>query len=78
MALARSLYRLIGLDGCPHQVLDAPYESIEAAVTAAQNWSKGQGINSSLNQRAIGVEVMTGSGDWRTVRSPGHCLEQGY
>ena len=33
--LVRSLYRLIALDGSPHPVLDAPYESIDAAEAAA-------------------------------------------
>ncbi len=70
MALQRSLYRLIGLDGTPHPVLDAPYESIEAAIGAAKNWCEGQGLRSSLSERAIGVEVMTSSGSWRTVRYP--------
>ena len=29
MAIFRKLYRLAELDGSPHPVLDAPYESIE-------------------------------------------------
>ena len=32
--LVRSLYRLIALDGSPHPVLDAPYESMDAAEQA--------------------------------------------
>ena len=73
MRLQRKLYRLVGLDGTPHPVLDAPYETIEAALGAAQTWCDGQGLNSSLSQRAIGVEVMTHSGSWRTVRYPANC-----
>ena len=67
MALDRKLYRLVGLDGTPHPVLDAPYESIEAAISAAKEWCNGQGLHCSLSQRAIGVEVLTLSGSWRTV-----------
>ena len=77
MALSRKLYRLLGLDGMPHPVLDAPYESIDAAVGAAKAWCNGQGINSSLSQRAIGVEVLTRSGSWRTVGYPINCLSTG-
>ena len=77
MAIRSSLYRLIGLDGAPHPVLDAPYESIEAAMGAANDWCDGQGLHCSLSQRAIGVEVMTSTGSWRTVRYPGNCLRPG-
>ncbi len=75
MALHRKLYRLVGLDGSPHPVLDAPYDSIEAAIGAAKDWCDGQGMNCSLSQRAIGVEVMTHSGSWRTVRYPLNGLQ---
>ncbi len=74
MPSVSSLYRLAALDGSPHPVLDAPYDSIEAAVVAAQDWCDGQGLNCSLSERAIGVEVMTESGSWRTVRYPINCL----
>ena len=77
MVLQKKLYRLIGLDGSPHPVLDAPYDSIDAAIVAAKEWCSGQGLNSSLDQRAIGVEVMTHSGSWRTVRYPHNCLNSG-
>ena len=49
-------------------------KSIDAAVRAAETWCDGQGLNSSLSQRAIGVEVMTHSGDWRTVSYPSDSL----
>ena len=77
MAIDRGFYRLAGLDGSPHPVLDAPYESIEAATNAAQDWCNGQGLNCSIGERAIGVEVMTRSGSWRTVGYPMNCLGSG-
>ena len=77
MALSRKLYRLAGLDGTPHPVLDAPYDSIESALNAANNWCNGQGLHSSLSQRAIGIEVMTHSGSWRTLCYPLHYLSNG-
>ena len=67
MALKQSIYRLIGLDGQPHKVLDAPYESMDAAIGAAENWCNGQGLNSSLIDRSIGIEVKTINGSWRTL-----------
>tara|TARA_Y100001968_G_scaffold218310_1_gene201003 strand:+ start:29265 stop:29498 length:234 start_codon:yes stop_codon:yes gene_type:complete len=67
MTTTKSTYRLIGLDGTPHKVLDAPYESIDAAIGAAETWCNGQGLNGSLNDRSIGVEVKTNNGSWRTI-----------
>ncbi len=75
MTIQQRLYRLAGLDGRPHHVLDAPYESVEAATRAAQDWCNGQGLNCSIGQRAIGVEVLTSSGSWRTVGYPVNCLD---
>ena len=77
MASQRNLYRLVGLDGRPHPVLDAPYESMEAAMGAAQAWCSGQGLNCSLSKRAIGVEVLTSSGSWRTISYSPNCLNPG-
>ena len=74
MEMQSRLYRLAGLDGKPHPVLDAPYESMEAAIFAAKQWCAGQGLNCSLRERAIGVEVMTHSGSWRTISYPSDCL----
>ena len=74
MAIRKKLYRLAGLDGSPHPVLDAPYESIEAAIGAAKGWCEGQGMNCSLDKRAIGVEVLTSCGNWRTITYPKNCL----
>ena len=78
MVFRQKLYRLIGLDGSPHPVLDAPYESIDAALGAAKAWCSGQGLYCSLNQRAIGIEVMTRSGSWRTIRYPMNCLKNAW
>ena len=75
MPLQRSLYRLVGLDGRPHIVLDAPYESIESAICAAKDWCNGQGLKCSLKDRGIGVEVLTANGSWRTVCYPRKCLQ---
>ncbi|WP_320677106.1 hypothetical protein [Prochlorococcus sp. MIT 1300] len=74
MGLNRKLYRLVGLDGTPHPVLDAPYESIEAAINAADNWCVGQGLNCSIRNKGIGIEVNTACGSWRTVEYPINCL----
>ena len=72
MAFKQAIYRLIGLDGMPHKVLDAPYESMEAAIRAAEVWFKVQGFNDSFIDGSIGVEVKTRNGSWRTVRYQ-HC-----
>ena len=74
MALKRNLYRLTGLDGFPHHVLDAPYESIDAALKAAKMWCTGQGLSCTIKDRGIGVQVLTGNGTWRTVCYPPNCL----
>ena len=75
--VVRSQYRLIALDGSPHPVLDAPYESIDAAEAAAQRWCSGQGSGLSLQQRGIGLEVQTSCGAWRTIGYPLACLRDG-
>ena len=64
------IYRLIGLDGTPHPVLDSPYETIDAALGAAKNWSNGQGLNCSIYEQGIGVQVLARNGTWRTVCYP--------
>ena len=74
MAFKRNLYRLTGLDGAPHHVLDAPYESIDAALKAAKLWCTGQGLSCNIKDRGIGVQVLTGNGTWRTVCYPPNCL----
>ncbi len=74
MNLKKNLYRLTGLDGAPHHVLDAPYESIEAALLAAKVWCNGQGLSCTIKDRGIGVQVLARNGTWRTVCYPSNCL----
>ena len=75
MNFKRNLYRLTGLDGSPHHVLDAPYESIDAALLAAKVWCNGQGLSCAIKERGIGVEVLAKNGTWRTVCYPSNCLQ---
>ena len=75
MTLKRNLYRLTGLDGFPHHVLDAPYESIDAALVAAKVWCNGQGLRCTIKHKGIGVQVLAGNGTWRTVCYPSNCLQ---
>ena len=75
MVLKRNIYRLTGLDGAPHPVLDAPYETIDAALKAAKVWCNGQGMNCTIGDRGIGVQVLAGNGTWRTVCYPSNCLQ---
>ena len=75
MALKRNLYRLTRLDGSPHHVLDAPYETIEAALKAAKMWCTGQGLSCTIKDRGIGVQVLAENGTWRTVCYPANCLQ---
>jgi hypothetical protein len=62
-------YRLVDQEGEPHPVLDDIYDSLDAAWAEALAWweENGQG----QVHPAIGVEVSTTSGCWRTVRAPG-------
>jgi len=69
-----AIYRLVSLDGSPHPVLDAPYESIAAAEAAASRWCEGQGSARSDCERGIGLEVQTSCGEWRTLGYPSACL----
>ena len=79
MAFRRTLYRLTGLDGAPHHVLDDPYESIDAALLAAKSWcSSGQGLSCTIKDQGIGVEVLAANGTWRTVCYPSNCLQTSF
>jgi hypothetical protein len=69
MAEARH-YRLVDREGAPHPVLDDLYESLDAAWSEAISWWQHQFGNAN-EPMEIGVEVSTGSGDWRTLRHPG-------
>ncbi len=74
MASHRSRYRLAGLDGQPHPVLDTPYESLETALAEASSWCTGQGASCPAAQRGIAVQVRTATGGWRTIDYPSSCL----
>ena len=78
MAFRRTLYRLTGLDGAPHHVLDDPYESIDAALVAAKSWCSGQGQSCKIKDQGIGVEVLAANGTWRTVCYPSNCLQTSF
>ena len=78
MAFRRTLYRLTGLDGAPHHVLDDPYESIDAALLAAKSWCSGQGLTWTVKDQGIGVEVLAANGTWRTVCYPSNCLQTSF
>ena len=67
MPAQTTIYRLTGMDGTPHPVLDTQYDSIEAALGAAKDWASGSDINSSNRDGAIGIEVKTSNGSWRTI-----------
>ncbi len=64
------LYRLVDQSGSPHPVLDEVYESMEAAWEVAQHWWHEE-LGAGHGPVEVGVEVSTGSGDWRTLRYPG-------
>ena len=78
MAFRRTLYRLTGLDGAPHHVLDDSYETIDAALLAAKSWCSGQGLSCTNKDQGIGVEVLAANGTWRTVCYPSNCLQTSF
>ncbi len=67
MSMSQGLYRLVGLDGNPHPVLDTTYESIDSAIWAAKDWSSVHSQNPSHADKSIGIEVKTENGSWRTI-----------
>ena len=73
----RPMYRLVALDGTPHPVLDAPYESVAAAEAAASRWCSGQGRSLSVCERGMALEVQTRGGEWRTRGYPSACRRRG-
>ena len=78
MAFKKTLYRLTGLDGAPHHVLDAPYESIDSALQAAKVWCNGQGFSCRTEDKGIAIEVLAENGTWRTVCYPTNCLQPSF
>ena len=65
------LFRLVDAQGFPHPVLDNLFDSLEAAWTEAERWSHQHDPLATEASIAIGVEVSTGNGTWRTLRHPG-------
>ena len=68
MTIQASVYRLVGLDGLPHPVLDTPYDSMEAAIKAAKTWSSSKNIGHLITDSSLGIEVLTSNGSWRTIQ----------
>ena len=66
-------YRLIDHRGAPHPVLDDLYDSLDAAWSDARRWWDQAvcALHDKGEPMAIGIEVSTTSGSWRTVRHPG-------
>jgi len=60
------LYRLVDLQGAPHPELDLPYDSLESAQAAASAWCERINRAHPCCQ-AVGVEVSTPHGAWRTL-----------
>ena len=60
-------YRLINASFETHPQLDALYDCLEDALNDAMAWL---GDQPAAAQSAIGVEVSTRGGEWRTVRYP--------
>lgn len=63
------VYRLVDQGGNPHPVLDDLYDSVEAAWADAVRWWQEQA--GPAETMAIGLEVSTATGSWRTLRHPG-------
>lgn len=61
------LYRLVELPGLPHPSLDGLYDTAEDAWRDAQHWMGSGGSRHSSGCGAIGVEVSTLAGQWRTL-----------
>ncbi len=64
-------YRLIDASLHPHPQLDGLYESLQAALADAADWCRQASADNGL--ASIGVEVLTTTGSWRTVRYPDTC-----
>lgn len=71
-APGRRDYRLIDSLRQPHPQLDGLYESVEEAMDDAIRWLEG--IGPSGMDTAIGLEVSTPGGCWRTIRQPDQLL----
>ena len=67
---SRRHFRLVDQQGEPHPVLDDLYDSLDSAWSEAQSWWNEQ-FGADQAPVGIGIEVSTGSGEWRTLRHPG-------
>lgn len=67
-SLAPRAYRLIDALLQPHPQLDGLYDSIEEAIRDAIAWLEALGPEAAT--ASIGLEVSTGTGQWRTIRLP--------
>ena len=65
---AQRRYRLIDAALQPHPQMDDEFESLAEALDAASHWSLL--LSADPFRAAIGVEVSTGCGDWRTLELP--------
>jgi hypothetical protein len=72
------LYRLVEFPGLPHPSLDGLYDSIEEAWTDALSWWQGCAADPSPATGAIGVEVSTPAGEWRTLHIRSHGLPRSH
>ena len=57
MTVQRGVYRLVGMDGLPHPILDTPFDSIDAAIVAAKKWNRGYVSDGRVDNGSIGIEV---------------------
>lgn len=71
-AIERS-YRLIDGSCEPHRQLDGQYSSLDEAIADAIAWI-GDLSEPDHPASLIGVEVISGNGDWRTCRVPAPLL----
>lgn len=61
-------YRLIDASFQPHPQLDGLYDSLQTALEDAHDWCRQ--VSGETMVSSIGVEVLTTTGNWRTVRYP--------
>ena len=80
----RSRYRLVGLDGQPHPVLDAPYDTLELALADASDWCTGLDCDGQASlplpvgwpRRSLPHPVLEPTATrWRTIADASELLE---
>lgn len=62
------VYRLIDPLQQPHPQLDGVYDTLDEALRDAIRWLEGLGPGAACT--AVGLEVSTRCGNWRTIRHP--------